>query len=191
MKLIYKLLLLPLVALALSCNASDKQEMSADTAKSLIRHFLGSQVKVADNQPFFQIGDFNGDGYKDMAVLFQPEGKPRVSKQVSVTTPWVYPGVPPMKLYGKSLAIFNGSNSPWLSDGTRVYVLLDTAGALETPSFELLVSKKIDDDYKHHVSMLPAQSVHDLIIIPTEAGIDTYIYWDKAGYVLYESQEMP
>ena len=68
--------------------------------------------------------------------------------------------------------------------------MLDYTGAHETPFFELIVSHVGDNDYKNNISYLPVKLKMDLIVIPTEAGIDTYIYFDKDGYKLFEPEEM-
>ena len=105
--------------------------------------------------------------------------------------PWVYPSTEKSKKYHRSLVIFQKTSNNWLTDKTRVFTMLDTTGVLETPSFKLLVSYKSNKDYSEHASMLPVKTNSDLIILPTEAGIDTYIYWDKDTYKLFEPEEIP
>ena len=139
----------------------------------------------------FKLGDFNGDDLEDIAVLFKPTSKPVETTQLKVNMPWVYPSTTKSNKYHRSLIIFQKAGNNWLNDKTRVFIMLDTTGVLETPSFKLLVSYKSDKDYSEHASMLPVKINNDLIILPTEAGIDTYIYWDKDTYKLFEPEEIP
>lgn len=192
MKTHSRLFVLSVALLSLSCSASDKNATTPETVRQLITNFFSEKVKPAEEKhPLFKIGDFNGDGIDDIATIVTPLSKPGESARIKVTMPWVYPGTPSGNEYHKSLVIFNGSKTGWMSDQTRAFLLLDTSGALETPSFDLLVSKKSDNDYKNHSKGLPTKITSDLIIIPTEAGIDTYVYWDKSGYVLFEPDEAP
>lgn len=185
MKYIHILLIL---ILPFSCSAESSINNS-NTVSKLLNHFL-PELKE-NSKPSFKLGDFNGDGVKDIVVLFTPKSKPTKSAQLKVLTPWVYPTTKPTNKYRKSLVIFQKTNGEWVSDKTQAYVLLDTNGVLETPSFELLTINKKDKNYASHASMLPIKISNDLIILPTEAGIDTYIYWDKNTYKLFEPEEMP
>ena len=186
MKFIYRLTI-PLLLISVSCSA-DVNNNSLTVAK-LLNHFIPEQNK--NFVPSFKLGDFNGDGLQDIAVLFIPSSKPKETTQLKVTMPWMYPTTKKSNKYHKSLVIFQKSKKEWLSKKTKIYAMLDITGVLETPSFKLLTSKKSDADYKQHTSMLPVKTDNDLIILPTEAGIDTYIYWDKNTYKLYEPEEMP
>ena len=78
-----------------------------------------------------------------------------------------------------------------MSADTQVYVLLEKSGVLETPSFQLMQKNKSDPDYSQIQAMLPVKNAGDLIVLPTEAGIDTYIYWYKTSYRLFTPDEVP
>jgi len=130
-------------------------------------------------------------GVNDIAVLFTPKSEPEKISQLKVLTLWVYPNTKPSNKYRKSLAIFQSNNGKWALDKLHVFALLDTNGVLETPSFELLTINKENKDYISHASSLPVKTSNDLIILPTEAGIDTYVYWDKNTYKLFEPEEIP
>lgn len=77
-----------LVALVLSvsfANLSSAQKAKSPRAKpadtipiheitSVIRNAFGQSINVVtDTQPFYLLGDFNGDSYADIAVLVNPE----------------------------------------------------------------------------------------------------------------------
>ena len=54
-----------------------------------------------------------------------------------------------------------------------------------------MVKRKADKEYFRIQASLPARHTGDLIVLPTEAGIDTYIYWDQTKYRLYVPTETP
>ena len=187
MKYIQSIFILPLLLLPLSCSAESKTIPSHKTVTKLVNHFFPNN----NNSIEYKTGDFNGDGLNDIAVLFTPKEKPIETKQLKTLTPWVYPTTKPSAKYRRSLVIFNKTKSEWISGSTQVFVLLDTNGVLETPSFQLLITNKNDKDYASHATIFPIKTKNDLIILPTEAGIDTYIYWDKDTYKLFEPEEAP
>lgn len=189
MKYRQTLILILFYSVSLTCGAV---ENNVETVKSLIKYFLPTQDKLSKKTTVdFRTGDFNGDGIEDIVVVFKPAFKPEQTSQLIMSEPWTYPGVTPGNKYHSSIAIFNGSHSDWISDKTRVFVMLARSGVLETPSFKLIVSKKTDKDYTDYSEMLPVKTSYDLLILPTEAGIDTYVYWDKNTYKFLEPEEMP
>lgn len=192
MKYAHIVILISTFSLAQSCNANDMPENDSTTVKALISHYFPTEAKVLENsQPIFKLGDFNGDDIEDIAILILPENNQKPTSQLEVSTPWHFPGTTISKKPHKSIAIFNGSHDKWQSDKTRVFLLLDNLGVLETPSFELLMTKKSDADYREHSDMLPIKTTNDFLILPTEAGIDTYVYWDGQTYKLFEPDEIP
>lgn len=185
-------MLLSLFIFTLSCSANNGVNTDAKTVKQLMDDYFPTYKSGSNHRKLeYKLGDFNGDGIIDVLVLFQPGFRPAETVQLKISKPWRYPGSESVKKHSKSIAIFNGSRSGWKSDKIRVYVLLDNIGVLETPSFKLLLSKTADKNYAEHNEILPVKSKSDLIIIPTEAGIDTYIYWDKNEYKLFEPDEIP
>ena len=136
-------------------------------------------------------GDFNGDGIEGFAAIFMPVSELKESSRLKINKLWNYPGAVSSDKLHKSLVVFHGSENGWLSDSIQSYVLLDTSGVLETPSFELLVSRNGDKDFKDNVSYVPVSLKSDLLILPIEAGIDTYVYWSNGTYNLFEPEEMP
>ena len=192
MKILILLLVLHILLLSLSCS-NNNTPINRIMVEELVKHYFSDQAMIIEQaQPHFKTGDFNGDGVEDIVLLFLPKTKPKTSAQIKVSTPWIYPVSNTSNIYHQSIAIFHGvRDGNWLSTKSRVFALVDTSGVLETPSFELLVLRKNAKDYNKHISMLPENTAYDLIIIPTEAGIDTYIYWDKDNYKLFEPEEIP
>ena len=187
-----RLIAIPLFLLTLSCSAKDTTTVNVKTAKNIVTHYFATTAKVATTrQPAFITGDFNGDGIEDLAVLIKLDGTLSTSRQVQVSSPWEFPGSVQSNSYATSLVIINGSKDGWMSADTQVYVLLDKSGVLETPSFQLMQKNKSDPDYSQIQAMLPVKNAGDLIVLPTEAGIDTYIYWYKTSYRLFTPDEVP
>lgn len=179
-------------SISLSCNAGNEVERNYKIADELLKKYISPKVVLGANQSSdVKQGDFNGDGIDDLAVVFLPLTKLAKSANVNAVKLWDYPSLNAKDKMHKSLAVFHGSKKGWHSDDIQAYVFLDNTGALETPSFELIVSKGNDKNYKENISFLPIKIKTDLIIIPTEAGIDTYLYWIDASYKLYEPDEMP
>lgn len=171
------------------CNAENNVDMHIDIAGDLIERLVSAKATLDASK--VRQGDFNGDGLADFAVLFMPDSVKFNNSNIKMNELWLYTGVSLSNKLHKSIAIFHGSEKGWLSKNIETYILLDYTGVLETPSFDLIVNKAGDKDYKSKVSYLPVNLMGDLIIIPTEAGIDTYIYFDKDGYKLYEPEEIP
>jgi len=194
MKYLNRLFVLSIISatLSLSCNAGNKAENNAGLINSLAKKLISSKVILDVSKPSEVLqGDFNGDGLDDLAAVFLPVSDIKDTVRLKVINLWNYPGQVSSGKFHKSIVIFHGSKSGWLSDATQGFVLLDTTAVLETPSFELLLSRVSDKDYRNHASYLPVKLKSDLIIVPTEAGIDTYIYWDKNSYKLFEPEEIP
>jgi hypothetical protein len=190
---IFKVLrVLPVMLLTMSCNAAEKSPVDKSVIDKLISHYFATSIKAPkDGKPYFKAGDFNGDGMEDVVVLFIPKARPKITAQLTIDMPWLYPDAPVSSTYTTSLVIFHGGQKDWLSDKTKFFVMLDTSGVLETPSFELMVTRKSDKNYKDYSAMLPVKASGDLIVLPTEAGIDTFIYWDNGSYKLLNQEDMP
>ena len=185
-------ILTALLLLTLSCNASDTPAINAATVQQLIPHYFGKGANISDKKhPNFVSGDFNNDGTQDIAILFQPDASAKPNTQVKTSTPWQFPGSEKSNKYSTSLAIINGERDGFLSTQTKVFGLLDYSGVLETPSFELILVKSTDEEYREYQAMLKDKTNGDILILPTEAGIDTYIYWNKDKYEFFVPEEVP
>ncbi len=187
----HRYMILPLLLLfTLSCSAKTNSTPDTKTVKAIIKHFFNSTAPK-NKKDFYISGDFNHDGFADLAILFIPSNKTKFYKQVNIERPWLHDST---KAFGKphlSLALVNGNANGFISKNTSVFALMDYSGVLETPSFRLILKKTKDKDYKESAMMLPIKINSDFIILPTEAGIDTYLYWDKNKYVLHSPEEEP
>lgn len=176
----------------LHCLAKDVYTINDKTVEKVMKHIFSIDVKIAkDRHPYYVAGDFNYDGIQDVAVLFFPQEKYKNSQQVQSCWPWAIADRMQSNTLHKSLAIINGHPDGWMSPKTKVFVFFDKLGTLETPSFQLIIKKRSEKDYHQLLSILPTSKTGDLIILPTEAGIDTYIYWNKSAYELHIPSEEP
>ena len=194
MKYLNRLFVLSIVtaSLSLSCNAGNKEHKNVELVNGLVNKLILPKSTQVDSKVSMIVqGDFNGDGFEDYVATFMPVSGLNESSRLKIKKLWIYPGVVSSGKLHKSLVVFHGNKNGWASDSIQSYVLLDTSGALETPSFELLVSRTGDKEYKDNISYLPVVLKSDLLILPTEAGVDTYIYWDKGSYKLFEPDEIP
>lgn len=184
------LFFLPVLLFSFACNATDDATISAKSVKSIIKYYVHTSVESNKND-FYVSGDFNRDGYTDLAVLFKPDKKLMPNSQLHISKPWTIPETVQPEQYHRSLVIINGRSDGFSSHKNKVFVLIDYSGALETPSFQLIIKKRNEKDYGEHRDMLPKKVNGDIIILPTEAGIDTYVYWDKNSYKLHIPEEEP
>lgn len=192
MKIAINLILAIALMLPWQCGASDKRPIDGNSVRAVMQHYFSADVKLGvDRPPFYVSGDFNDDGLQDIAVLFYPKADQMRSSQLHPSGPWSPNGKKQSDEFHKSLAIINGPRDGWQSPEAKVFILLDTSGVLETPSFQLILKKKSEDDHGRYLKKISVRKAGDLIILPTEAGIDTYLYWDDSLYRLHQPEEEP
>lgn len=193
MKIVTALLLLAMLSLPLPGVSGQDLSHNEITARSLIYRYISEKAGVgAAHEPYFKSGDFNGDGLLDLAVLFVPHDKPAPAPHIRIQSPWSSNPQGAQPPYRTSLAIFNNhKKGDWLSVPPDIYIFLDDSGVLETPSFEMHVARRSDRDFNKYCDQLPNTANGDLIILPSEAGIDTFVMWDGSNYTLVQPQETP
>jgi len=200
MKLYTKFIVLPLLLIALSCNAEDNTSINNSTVKKLMAHYFGDTAKIIKNNdnPFnyYLTGDFNGNGLTDIVVVFQPKGIPEENEQVKIYKPWnqFYEDgfFKKNKSIHTSLVIFNAnSDENWFSKNTTIFVQLAFSGELEAAPSKASIMIKGSNEHNDSRNYLPKNATNDIIIIPSDAAIDTYFYWDKDFYKFYVTNEMP
>lgn len=74
------------IALLLAVLAAfQSQKPTESEVTESIRKNFGSQVKVnTESPPYYLLGDFNGDGFRDIAVAVNPEGAQQEMKNAGV-----------------------------------------------------------------------------------------------------------
>lgn len=190
MRYFLSLFFFPALLLSVAFNL---QAQNAD----LIKNTFGPQVEVvAGATPIELKGDFNGDGFQDIAVLVNPKGKrgdllPGVN--IAQTSEGARPLEPATILNGKnSLAVIHGSAAGLQppKDKFLIYAFgwIGWNGP-ETGALRVLPKAKQKRDRKGYVALspdnyvsLPEVNKGAVIVVPTEAGINTILYWDGVKY---------
>lgn len=187
-----KIIKCALLVLPLCFSAGETRAVDVDTIKSLVSNYFGSSSQVSNaKSQFYVTGDFNADGIQDVAVLFKPGSGMKPSVQVNISAPWEIGRNDAKGSFHTSLAIIHGHADGLMSAKTSVFALLDHSGVLETPAFRLMVVKRTNVDYQQYQARLPVKTSGDILILPTEAGIDTYVYWNKGSYQLHVPKRLP
>lgn len=129
--------------------------------------------------------DFDGDQRMDtlVAVKFLSNNFP---PDLTLTEPWelMDAGSEKGSQFGFILKSGASENITLIRDKNTLSIL-DTEAAKET----LIVSHKNTADL--NLPELSRAAKGDIIVIPTEAGIDTYLYWDGKTVNAYEPIEIP
>ena len=179
------------------------QAGSGDTgakAESAIRRLFGAGLEAAkDRRPYFLTGDFNGDARQDLLLLVHlKQAQGGLPKDVVVLNPWGYEKKDSQGASDLALAIIHGAGAGWDSAAPPAgkYLLRDRE-YFSTPTWDgptpegtslLSLRKKRPGN---RAEAAPRMAKGDAIMIPTEAGIDIYLYWDGKTYKIYEPAEEP
>lgn len=138
-------------------------------------------------------GDFNGDGRTDTLAVV-PTREIKVAQLPAVIhAAWPYYGeqsTPPDLLHGGPIALVIAESYP---DRRRLHIIYDPN------SISILATQAAEDMFVVHAKdkQNPAwQEVNghakgDLLVIPTEAGIDSYLFWNGTDYRSLEVAEIP
>lgn len=163
-----------------------------------------SAQKVSDTQTKDDViahvgADLNGDGVTDQATLisYSSVGKER-TQDYELASAWPYysDGAPP--------------SDP--SDGGPVVLIIEhgTSGTLQKPEDFLLYDSNEESvlatdaatnltstevhalpEEGAELEELPQTFTGEVLILPTEAGVDTFVYWTGETYKVFEPLEMP
>lgn len=165
---------------------------------ALIRDNFGPNLPIVGGaKPMVLKGDFNGDGIGDIAVLVQAKGKrgellPGV--EIIQTSEGARPLEPTTVMNGQhSLALILGNATGWQTPKTTGKYLIYAFGWIgwagpQTGDLIVLpkTAKRDKQGYatispENYVSM-PRDNKGDVIVVPTEAGINTILYWNGKTY---------
>jgi hypothetical protein len=164
---------------------------------SLVKSALGPDASVAAGRAVSELrADFNGDQIEDQLLVVTANRKVTdLPANVRVVRPW------PLNegesqgdnlAHGASvnLAIIHG---PLTDAQPRIFVLHNdnTVSLLDAPAGQTLTTVKLNDVAKLEEPELAAVAKGDLLTVPTEAGIDTYIYWDGVTYKAFAPTTEP
>jgi hypothetical protein len=156
---------------------------------------LGSGITLADRAPNLLHGDFNGDGAPDLLAVVAVRGQ-RLNPEVRVVRPW--PAYNGDALAGNDvtwgaevgLAILHGTPA---GESGGVYLLHDpnAVSILDTHAARALSVIPRAELAAQAAPELARSARGDAIVVPTEAGIDTYLYWDGSTYRSLAPDEEP
>ncbi len=129
--------------------------------------------------------DFDGDQKMDALVAVKILSN-NFSPDLTLAEPWELMDTDSEKgsQFGFILKSGASENITLIRDKNTLSIL-DTEAAKET----LIVSHKNTADL--NLPELSRAAKGDIIVIPTEAGIDTYLYWDGKTVNAYEPIEIP
>ena len=174
--------------------ARQEETSAAPIAKGFHEVFGDSVLKASDRETHQFQGDFDGDGAMDQMFVVEATGKAGdIPEGVTVWDSWSNQSIDPLislsDRQGVSLAILHGFKS---TQGSNAFLLYDQrpisvldAGAARDMS---LLSRS---SFSKEIPELDSMAKGDALIIPTESGIDTYLYWDGATYRFYEPEDIP
>jgi hypothetical protein len=166
-------------------------------AVALMKSALGPDATVVAGRAVTELrADFNGDQVEDQLLVVKATRKVTdMPANVQVVRPW------PLNegesqgdnlAHGASVnfAIIHG---PLTAAQPQIFVLHNdnTVSLLDAPAGEALTTVKLSDVASLEEPQLAAVAKGDLLTVPTEAGIDTYIYWDGVTYKLFAPTEEP
>lgn len=137
-------------------------------------------------------GDFNGDGRIDTLAVVPTRG---IKTQLPATlhAAWPYYGeqsTPPDLLNGGPIVLIIAENYP---DRQRFHIIYDPnpISILATQAAEGLFVVQAKDKQNPAWQEVSGHAKGDLLVIPTEAGIDSYLFWDGTKYRSLEVAEIP
>ena len=152
------------------------------------QYVFATRTPIPNDQKF----DIDGDGQADSAEWVTiSKNTQSLPSSTTLVSPWSLDDeaeTASNPLQGGShqkLLVTLGNAKQFLIHDVNEVSLLDTDAAKETSlaSKSSLVELELPE--------LSEQTKGDVFVIPTEAGIDTYLYWDGSTFQTYEPMELP
>ena len=134
--------------------------------------------------------DIDGDQKTDVVeTVTLKKGIHGVPASVAVASPWEPTSTEEESQSQKgshnNIFVTFGNSKQFLIHDRNEFSILDTEAAEEIHVVAHETLKELD------FPDLLEQAKGDVIVIPTEAGIDTYLYWDGISFQSYEPMELP
>lgn len=138
-------------------------------------------------------GDFNGDRRTDTLVVLPTREIAVAQLPATIHAAWPYYGeqsTPPDLLHGGPIALIIAESYP---DLQRFHIIYDpnSISILATQAAEGMFVVHAKDKQNPAWQEENGRAKGDLLVIPTEAGIDSYLFWDGTGYRALEVAEIP
>jgi hypothetical protein len=207
-RLAARLFLLAVICLiTASGNAHGQTARTAGQSNTAVAEALqigfGALVEAMTGfKPFYVMGDFNGDGGQDIVVVVRINGRRNnLPKDVRVLNPFEFRGAikfpaNPASENKLALAIIHG----WKTPGPRRTFLLIGDSPILILEYARATSNQLDDrkglielmgkrDKRPKGETLPRGSRGDVIVLGTEVGGDSHLYWDGRTYRWQDSAE--
>ncbi|MEJ2612480.1 MAG: hypothetical protein P8179_21070 [Candidatus Thiodiazotropha sp.] len=136
--------------------------------------------------------DFDGDGATDQILVTGLKGSTaELLKNIVLIHPWEFDE----KRTNTANLAAGSKNSFYiiLSSTKCAYIVNDAnpISILDTDAARDLFAVKKNEILEMGLDEISGKIRGDLIGIPTEAGIDTYLYWNGNTFISYEPLEMP
>ena len=170
---------------------------AGSAAPGTISQLFGSRVEANGRfaQPY-ATGDLDGDGKPDavylVTILPKSTGH-EIAGDVTVIGKLF--GSAPLGPHGEALALAilqNGGKRKFLltgyqGDGVSAYFESPIWSATPIPLAIAKRGSKSFQEFRHQEKRI----AHDILVVGTEAGIDTALYWTGRGYALFQPIEEP
>jgi hypothetical protein len=173
-----------LLSLTLITACAESVEASAAVKTFMLNPHELSPAKI-------QI-DFDGDGIADNVIVSGLKGSTaELSKTVTLVRPWIFDK---QNVNATDLAAGSKNNFYIVLSKTKIaYVVSDAnpISILDTEAAQGLFAAKKNSLTEMGLSELNGKAKGDLLGIPTEAGIDTYLYWNGNTFISFEPLEVP
>jgi hypothetical protein len=174
---------------------------AANTISEAVRSSFGSGVEVvAAFRPYQVAGDFNGDRVQDLAVVVRITGSRSVlPKDVRLLNPFEPRGAihfPQSSDNRLAIAILHGWKSPvvggkFLLIGESPILILQYARAASNEESDRsgLLGLRSKTAKRRRSEPLPISAKGDVILLGTEVGGDSLLYWNGRTYRWEDSAE--
>ena len=181
-----------LIFFSFALNACAKSEnATTDTsgaAATDVKALFAARKPISNDQKT----DIDGDGKSDVVELVNISNKIQVlPPAITLITPW-------------ALTDGTADKSPQLKNGSHNNVLISFGNSKQFLIHDVNAVSLLDTDAAQEINITPnseleglelpelsAQAKGDVIVVPTEAGIDTYLYWNGVTFQSYEPSELP
>jgi hypothetical protein len=182
------------VSLILFCFASNACAKTESTAVSATDTATGNKAIFVARKPISSDKkiDIDGDDKTDVVELVTiAKETQNLLPVITLITPWALNGETTEKSHQlkngshNNLLVTFGNSKQVLIHDVNAVSLLDTDAAQETNITPYSELGELD------LPELSAQAKGDVIVVPTEAGIDTYLYWNGSTFRSYEPMELP
>jgi len=192
-----------LCTLVIAAGGNTQAPTSANAIAPAVQKHFGTTVEaVTSFQPFYVIGDFNGDKVPDLAAVVSLKARRQaLSTDVKLLNPFgrggaiKFPNNPETdnKL---AVAIIHGWNNPapagkLLLLGESPILILQNARAISSEPNERvnLIGLRRRRAKRGRGETLPRGSKGDVILLATEVGGDGLLYWNGRTYLWEEPAE--